>query len=90
MDSALRQHLPELEYSTPHGGYFFWLRLPGGIDAKEFRQKAPEFKVDFRPGSLFSSTNRLNNYIRLCFVHYEEEKIREGIVRLKECLQSNY
>ena len=90
MDSALRQHLPELEYSTPHGGYFFWSRLPDGIDAKEFRKKAPEFKVDFRPGSLFSSTNRLNNYIRLCFVHYEEEKIREGIVRLKECLQSNY
>jgi DNA-binding transcriptional MocR family regulator len=90
MDSALRQYLPDLEYSTPHGGYFFWLRLPDSIDAKELRKKAPEFKVDFRPGSLFSSTSGLKNYIRLCFVHYEEKEIEEGVIRLSQFLQSNY
>ncbi len=87
MDSALRQHLPNVEYSVPRGGYFFWLRLPEGIDAPELRKKAPSFKVDFRPGKLFSSKGGLKNYIRLCFVHYEEEKIEEGIMRLKECLE---
>ena len=86
MDSNLRQHLPDLEYSTPHGGYFFWIRLPDDINAKELRKAAPEFKVDFRPGSLFSSRDGLKNFIRLCYVHYEEEKIEEGIRRLKHCL----
>ena len=87
MDSALRQHLPALEYSTPHGGYFFWLRLPEDIDAKELRKQAPEFKVDFRPGELFSSRGELKNYMRLCHVHYEEKEIEEGIMRLKQCLE---
>ncbi|MCI0550599.1 MAG: PLP-dependent aminotransferase family protein [Anaerolineae bacterium] len=88
MDSALHQHLPDVKYSIPHGGYFFWLRLPEELDAKELRKKTPAFKVDLRPGALFSSKDGLKNYIRLCFVHYEEEDIEEGVLRLKQCLES--
>ena len=88
MDSALRKHLPIVKYSIPHGGYFFWLRLPESMDAKELRKNAQSFKVDFRPGTLFSSRGELNNYIRLCFVHYEEDKIEEGIMRLREYLEN--
>jgi len=88
MDTALREHLPDMEYSVPGGGYFFWLRLPEKMDARNLRKNAPSFKVDFRPGTLFSSRNGLKNHIRLCFVHYEEDKIEEGVVRLKQCLQS--
>jgi 2-aminoadipate transaminase len=86
LDSALRQHLPQLDYVTSQGGYFLWPRLPSHINANELRKKAPTFKVDFRPGTLFSSRNGLENYMRLCFVHYEEDQIKEGILRLKECL----
>ncbi|MDQ3004418.1 MAG: PLP-dependent aminotransferase family protein [Chloroflexota bacterium] len=90
MDSLLRQHLTDITYTVPQGGYFFWLRLPTQIDANELRQQAKTFKVDFRQGGLFSSTGEAQNYIRLCFAHYDEEQIEEGIMRLKECLQSNY
>ena len=90
MDRALHQHLPNVEYSVPQGGYFFWLRLPEEIDTKDLRKKTHDFKVDFRPGPLFSSKGGLKNYIRLCYVHYEEEEIKEGIIRLKEALQSYY
>jgi DNA-binding transcriptional MocR family regulator len=90
MDSALQQHLPDLKYATPRGGYFFWLSLPAKIDTKELRKNVQSFKVDFRPGTLFSSKGGLRNYIRLCYVHYEEGEIEEGIRRLKQCLQSNY
>lgn len=90
MDTALQQHLPDLKYATPHGGYFFWLSLPEIIDTKELRKNVQSFKVDFRPGTLFSSKGGLKNYIRLCYVHYEEDEIKEGITRLKHCLQSNY
>jgi 2-aminoadipate transaminase len=88
MNSCLQEYLPNVEYAVPGGGYFFWLRLPERTDAKELRQNASAFKVDFRPGTLFSSRSGLKNYIRLCFVYYEEKEIREGILRLKECLNS--
>jgi DNA-binding transcriptional MocR family regulator len=86
MNSALREQLPGVEYHVPQGGYFFWLRLPEKIDARALRDSAHSFKVDFRPGTLFSSKGGLTDRIRLCFVHYEEGEIREGILRLKECL----
>jgi 2-aminoadipate transaminase len=77
-----------LQYRVPHGGYFFWLRLPEKTDARELRRNAQTFKVDFRPGTLFSSKDGLKNQVRLCFVHYEEDKIEEGIMRLRQCLES--
>ena len=88
MNSALRQHLPDAQYSVPDGGYFFWLRFPETKDVRELRRPAQSFKVDFRPGTLFSSRDGLKDRMRLCFVHYEEEKIEEGVRRLRQCLES--
>jgi DNA-binding transcriptional MocR family regulator len=89
MDSTLHQHLANLKYSTAQGGFFFWLRVPEGMDTIELRKNARAFKVDFRPGTLFSSRGDLREYMRLCFVYYEEEQIEQGIIRLKKCLESN-
>jgi DNA-binding transcriptional MocR family regulator len=86
MDSALRRQLPELTWKVPQGGYFFWVRLPRGLDAAELQQQALDKKVIFRPGVRFSSRNGLRDYIRLSFVFYEPEEIEEGILRLKKCL----
>lgn len=88
MDAALRRHLPTTQYSVPGGGYFFWLRLPEKTDARELRRHAQSLKVDFRPGALFSSRDGLKDQIRLCFVHYEEDEIEEGLMRLRQCLES--
>ena len=90
MDLSLRKHLPQVTYSTPQGGYFFWVRLPDDMNASELRRKAEDFKVDIRQGALFSSRNGLKNYMRLCFVFYEQDKIEEGILRLKECIQNSW
>jgi DNA-binding transcriptional MocR family regulator len=86
MDEALRRHLPEAVYVIPQGGYFFWIRFPSHVNTRELRQKASAFKVDFRPGALFSSRGDLGDYMRLCFVHYEETQIHEGVLRLKHCM----
>jgi 2-aminoadipate transaminase len=86
MDEALRQHLPQLTYTIPHGGYFFWARLPDGMDAFSLREKATAFKVDFRPGTKFSSTGGLRDHIRMGFAFYEADDIVEGISRLANCL----
>lgn len=89
MDSLLRQHVADITYTVPKGGYFFWLRLPEHINAAELRQRAKACHVDFRQGALFSATGAAQNYIRLCFAHYDEAHIEQGILRLKECLVNN-
>lgn len=89
MNEALRLHLPEFVFHVPTGGYFLWLRLPEDIKAIELRPRAKSLGVDFRQGNLFSSKGEAQNYIRLCFAHYDEAHIEQGILRLKECLASH-
>lgn len=86
MDSLLRQHLPDVNYSVPQGGYFFWVSLPGQVDAEEFQKKAEMFKVGFRAGVRFSSQGGMRDRIRLSCVFYSPEEIETGILRLKQCL----
>jgi DNA-binding transcriptional MocR family regulator len=84
----LREQLPAVTYTVPQGGYFFWVRLPDSLNAVKFRKQAKQLNVDIRPGTLFSCEGGLQNYIRLCFAHYEEEQIEQGVSRLKECLDN--
>ena len=88
MDSALRRYLPKTSYLVPQGGYFFWVRLPGGLDAAALQKNAEMFNVNFRAGARFSSGEGMRDYIRLSFVYYEPDKIEEGLRRLKKCLES--
>lgn len=88
LDSALKQYLPDVKYMVPQGGYFFWVKLPDQLDAAAMQRKAETFNVGFRPGVKFSSRGGLNDYIRLCFVHYESSEIEQGILRLKQCLDN--
>ena len=85
MDAALKEHLPGAEYSSPTGGFFFWVKFPG-IDVAELRQKANDFMVDFRQGALFSSQMGMGEYLRLGFCYYDPKDIEVGVRRLKECL----
>lgn len=87
MDGAIKKYLPQIKYTSPHGGYFFWLQAPG-MDTQEFQKKAKEFKVGLRPGIRFSSRNGLTDYFRLSISHYGVDDIEEGILRLKKCLEA--
>jgi DNA-binding transcriptional MocR family regulator len=87
MDALLKKHLPNVAYTVPGGGYFFWVRLPESINAVEFRKQAKRMNVDIRPGMLFSCADGLQNFMRLCFAYYEEEQIEQGILRLKKCFE---
>lgn len=87
MEAALQKELPQAEFETPEGGFFFWVRLPG-VEAGQLRDATREFNVDFRQGVLFSSQGGMGDYIRLCFAFYDGEKIEEGIQRLRQYLAS--
>ena len=81
MDSSLKRHLPEAEFIAPHGGYFFWVRLPGQ-DVNALRPAAQALQTDFRPGSLFSSQGGLRDYLRLSISYYDPAEIDQGLQRL--------
>jgi len=88
MAAALNRYVPGASYAPPEGGYFFWLRLPGGQDSAELRRRAKTFQVDFRDGGLFSSRDGLRDYLRLCFIYYGPAEIEEGLSRLGKCLET--
>ena len=83
---ALRQHIPALTFTDPHGGYFIWSCLPEGTDAEALLTKANKHQVGFQPGIKFSSTNGLRNYLRFCFAFYEEKDLMEGVKRLSRII----
>jgi DNA-binding transcriptional MocR family regulator len=85
MNNALAQYLPEADYLIPHGGYYFWVRLPG-LDTSQLRDRAQKSGIDFRPGSLFSSKLGLKEYLRLSFSYYNAPQIELGVKKLAECL----
>ncbi len=88
MDASLRRHLPEAEFVTPQGGYFFWVRLPG-CDAGAFRESAQARQTDFRPGVLFSSRDALHDHLRLSISFYDPHDIDLGIQRLAQAFHAS-
>lgn len=86
MDTYLRKHLPQAEFATPHGGYFFWVRIPN-VDMAELREKAKTHQVGLRQGVLFSNNKNLNDYMRLSISFYDEGQLEEGVMRLARCIE---
>jgi len=83
MEAALRRRLPQAEFATPRGGYFFWVRLPN-IDTPDMRAHASAHHVDFRPGNLFSSAGASRDHMRLGVSFYDTQDLEKGIERLAE------
>ena len=81
MNGALKEHIAQLRFNQPDGGYFIWSHLPLDRDAQTLLAKAHEHQVDFQPGIKFSSNQGLKNYIRFCFAFYGEEDLVEGTKR---------
>ncbi len=87
LDAALRKYLPEAEYILPQGGYFFWVRLPNGINSTDLQTLAKDFKVGFRPGALFSSQGGMQDFLRLSYVFYEPDELEQGIIRINQTIK---
>ena len=86
MTDALQRYLPDAVYAVPQGGYFFWLRLPDGLDAEALLPRADELKVGYRPGIRFSSQGGLRDYVRLSFAFYDTATLVEGVRRLGQAI----
>jgi 2-aminoadipate transaminase len=84
MLAALERELPEgAGWSRPQGGYFLWLELPGGTDARELLGRSEEAGVAFVPGSDFFPGGRGGRCsARLAFSFASTAEIDDGVARL--------
>ena len=83
MDAGLRAALPqEVTWSTPDGGYFFWLRFPAGVDTGAVLPTARELGVGYAPGSKFSSSGGLSNHLRLSYAYYGDDELAAAVATL--------
>ena len=68
------------EFKKPKGGYFVWLSTD--IDCKKMLSYCESNKVKFHSGNKFSSSNKMENCMRLSFSFYESNELVTGINRL--------
>ncbi len=88
MLAAMTQHMPEgVEWNTPAGGMFLWVRLPEGMNAIDLLPKAVERNVAFVPGWAFYADNADPRTLRLSFVTPSVEQIHTGIAALAAAIR---
>ena len=82
MVGALAEHLPEATWTVPDGGFYTWVRLPDGLDAKAMLPRAVTARVAYVPGTAFYADGQGADHMRLSFCFPTPERIREGVRRL--------
>jgi DNA-binding transcriptional MocR family regulator len=87
--AALAESMPPgVTWSTPGGGFFVWVTLPGGMTASGALPVAAEHGVGFLPGRFFyPAADGDDQSLRLSFSSLPEARIREGIARLGAALE---
>src|SRR3954454_11424090 len=73
---------PAARWNVPTGGFYVWLTLPPGLDAKAMLPRAVTARVAFVPGTAFFADGFGAQSMRLSFCYPTPERIREGVRRL--------
>lgn len=79
---ALEHYLPDLEWTNPNGGFYVWVTLPEGLDAKAMLPRAVKELVAYTPGTAFFADGSGRANLRLSYCYPSPNEIREGIRRL--------
>jgi 2-aminoadipate transaminase len=88
MVSSLHDLMPAAcQWNVPDGGFYVWLTLPPGIDAKAMLPRAVTARVAYVPGTAFFADGFGSGAIRLSFCYPTPERIREGVRRLAGVLE---
>ena len=85
---ALGEHLPSASWNVPEGGFFVWVRLPDGLDARAMLPRAVTARVAYVPGTAFYYDGSGSDHMRLSFCFPTPERIREGVRRLAGVVNS--
>jgi len=83
MLAALDEHLPPgTRWTRPDGGFYVWLTLPAGLDAKAMLPRAVTARVAYVPGTAFYADGAGRRSMRLSYCHPTPERIDVGVRRL--------
>jgi DNA-binding transcriptional MocR family regulator len=83
MLATLTASMPEaVSWTTPEGGFFVWLTLPDGVDAKEMLPRAIAARVAYVPGTGFFADGNGHQHMRLSYCFPPPDQIAEGVRRL--------
>ncbi len=83
MVEALEDMMPgAARWNVPTGGFYVWVTLPPGLDAKLMLPRAVSSRVAFVPGTAFFADGFGSRSMRLSYCYPTPERIREGVRRL--------
>ena len=82
MIAALEEYLPDATWNVPDGGFYVWVTLPEGLDAKSMLPRAVTARVAYVPGTAFYYDGSGASHLRLSYCYPTPERIREGVRRL--------
>ncbi|WP_448062670.1 aminotransferase-like domain-containing protein [Cellulomonas hominis] len=82
MIGALAEYLPSASWTVPDGGFYTWVKLPDGLDARAMLPRAVTARVAYVPGTAFYADGQGADHMRLSFCFPTPERIREGVRRL--------
>jgi 2-aminoadipate transaminase len=75
-------------WTRPEGGFYVWLKLPHGLDAKLMQPRAVNAHVAYVPGIGFFADGNGREYMRLSYCYPEPDQIREGVRRLARVIEA--
>jgi 2-aminoadipate transaminase len=87
LDALDRLMPPGCRWTRPGGGFYVWLQLPEGIDAKAMLPRAISARVAYVPGTGFYADGSGAQFARLCYAFPTPDRIREGIRRLASVVE---
>lgn len=82
MLDALDEYMPECSWTKPAGGFYTWVTLPEGLNARSMLPRAVKAQVAYVSGTAFYYDGRGTDHMRLSFCYPELDRIREGVRRL--------
>jgi hypothetical protein len=89
MVDALQDLMPATcRWNVPDGGFYVWLTLPPGVDAKAMLPRAVTARVAYVPGTAFFADGFGSGAMRLSFCYPTPERIREGVRRLAGVIEA--
>jgi 2-aminoadipate transaminase len=86
LTSSLAEHLPELTWTNPTGGFYVWVTLPPQLDSKSMLPRAVKELIAYTPGTAFFADGNGRHNIRLSFCYPKPDAIRLGVRRLTKVI----
>ncbi len=88
MLESLGALLPQATWTHPDGGFYVWLTLPEGLNAKAMLPRAVTERVAYVPGTAFFADGTGQRNLRLSYCYPDPDRIREGVRRLAGVVQA--